>query len=77
MLNYRIRDDTRLFNFQISKVVIQMSKVQLIKEILTLRKDMKESTLVMFSEPTLKNILTVEVGQVEMQAREMANEMMA
>lgn len=54
-----------------------MSKVQLIKEILTLRKDMKESTLVMFSEPTLKNILTVEVGQVEMQAREMANEMMA
>lgn len=54
-----------------------MNKVQLIKEILTLRKDMKESTLVMFSESTLKNILIVEVGQLEMQAREMANEMMA
>ncbi|MFZ2588133.1 hypothetical protein [Paucilactobacillus nenjiangensis] len=52
-----------------------MNKVQLIKEILTLRQDMKESTLVMFSEETLKNILTVEIGQVEMQAREMANEL--
>jgi hypothetical protein len=52
-----------------------MNKVQLIKEILTLRQDMKESTLVMFSEEILKNILTVEIGQVEMQAREMANEL--
>lgn len=59
------------------KVVIQMNKTQLIREIKGLRNDLPESTLVLMSDETLKNVLTVEIGRVELEAQEMANEVMA
>ena len=54
-----------------------MNKTQLIREIKGLRNDLPESTLVMMSDETLKNVLTVEIGRVELEAQEMANEVMA
>ena len=55
----------------------QMNKTQLIREIKGLRNDLPESTLVLMSDETLKNVLTVEIGRVELEAQEMANEVMA